>query len=709
MKNVKKIITLIFLGASTFISAQIVNIPDANFKARLLQADETNTLAKDLSDNYFKIDANNNGEIEESEALAVSLLSMESFSISDLTGIDAFTNLIELKCYQNDLTELNISQNVNLQKLFCLGNQLSSLNVTQNVNLITISCADNLLTEIDVTQNVNLQKLYCYFNQIEMLDTSNNINLQELWCMGNQLTNLDVSQNVDLVSLQCQSNQLTTLFIKNGSSEESLLNFGFNPDLIYICADEGQIDSVQALADATTVVSSYCSFIPGGDYNTITGNITYDSENDGCDVNDDVFPFIKININDGTDSGSTFTNYLGEYNFYTQEGNFLITPDIENPTFFDVLPTQTTINFLTADNGIATQDFCITANGVHNDVEIVLAPTIPARPGFDAEYVITYKNKGNQTVTGDFSFAYDDTVLDYISSTETPTTQTTGILTWDFINLLPFESRSVYVTLNVNDPTETPAVNIADVLDFGVVVNPIVGDELPADNTFNYNQIVVGSYDPNDITCIEGDIVAPTEIGEYLHYIINFENTGTAPAENIVVKTELDPTQFDVNSLRLLSSSHNPYVRIKNNIVEFIFEAIYLDTGGHGNILLKVQSDEDLETEDTVTKNANIYFDYNFPIETNNANTTFQLLSTPEFELDDSIHIYPNPVNAILNISARSNIKSVSLYDVQGRLLQTKMNNSNTLTLEIASRASGIYFVKIVSDKGAVVEKIIKQ
>ena len=65
-------------------NAQIVTIPDANFKAKLLSADTTNQIAKDLSDNYFKIDANNDGEIQESEASQVSYLSIFQSNIHDI-------------------------------------------------------------------------------------------------------------------------------------------------------------------------------------------------------------------------------------------------------------------------------------------------------------------------------------------------------------------------------------------------------------------------------------------------------------------------------------------------------------------------------------------------------------------------------------------------------------------------------------------------
>jgi len=59
-----KLFSLFFLLCSLFSFGQIVNIPDANFKAKLLEASPSNTIAKDLAGNYFKIDANGNGEIE---------------------------------------------------------------------------------------------------------------------------------------------------------------------------------------------------------------------------------------------------------------------------------------------------------------------------------------------------------------------------------------------------------------------------------------------------------------------------------------------------------------------------------------------------------------------------------------------------------------------------------------------------------------------
>jgi len=304
---------------------------------------------------------------------------------------------------------------------------------------------------------------------------------------------------------------------------------------------------------------------------------------------------------------------------------------------------------------------------------------------------------------------FDDARTDFISAE--PTADAIGInsLTWNYENLMPFENRSIEIRLNVNGPMETPAVNNGDLLNFTTSITPVVNDELPLDNQFAYNQTVVGSFDPNDIVCIQGDNLSTSEIGNYLHYIVNFENTGTAPAENVVVRVEIDTDKYDLPSLQLLNGSHPVEVMVNNNIAEFIFKTINLETNGHGNILLKIRSKSSINEGETVTKKANIFFDYNFPILTNEANTTFQDLSVDEHLMDNSIRLYPNPSRDVVNVEASSMINSVQVYDIQGRLLMTHLANEEKTTVDMGDQATGVYFFKINSDKGVKVEKIIKK
>jgi P2-related tail formation protein len=213
--------------------------------------------------------------------------------------------------------------------------------------------------------------------------------------------------------------------------------------------------------------------------------------------------------------------------------------------------------------------------------------------------------------------------------------------------------EEISVVLNVNSPMETPAANSGDILNYTVTNTITNTDEMLSDNTFVLNQTVVNSYDPNDKTCLQGNYVGPDKIGQYVHYMIRFENTGTFPAENIVVKDMIDTAKFDVSSLIPLNASHNYVTRINGNKVEFIFENINLpfdDATNDGYVAFKIKTLPSLVVGNTFSNTANIYFDYNFPIITNTATTTIAALNNPSFEFATYFSLYPNPATSELII-----------------------------------------------------------
>ncbi|RZJ25124.1 MAG: T9SS type A sorting domain-containing protein, partial [Flavobacterium sp.] len=393
-------------------------------------------------------------------------------------------------------------------------------------------------------------------------------------------------------------------------------------------------------------------------------------------------------------------------------GDYTIAPQLENPAYFNVFPASASISFPSVDNSTQIRDFCLSANGIHPDLEVVLIPVGAARPGFDSQYRIVYKNKGNQTLSGSVNVVFDDAKTDFVSSIPTVNNQSLNSLIWNFTNLHPFESREINFTLNINSPIETPSVNAGDVLEFTTSINFAAGDDTPNDNISQLHQIVVNALDPNAKTCIEGNVVSSQLIGDYLHYNIEFENLGTADAINVVVKDEIDPELFDINSLQVLYSSHEMRASIRGNTVEFAFENINLaaasgnpPVGGHGNVLFKIKTLPGLSIGDEVRNKANIYFDYNAAVETNMARTTFQMLSNPQFQIDQSVVIYPNPAIALVNISSKSTIKTLELYDIQGRLLEVETMQSQATTLDLTGKEKGVYFVKVITEKGIKIEK----
>ena len=400
----------------------IVFIPDANFKAKLIA---------------LGVDTNADGNIQQSEATGVFSLDVTNSNIADLTGIQYFSNLNSLDCSNNQLTSLNVS-NFIFNTFKCTGNALTSL-IANNTRAFQFYCDSNNLTTLDLSTAI-INQLYCNNNQLSNLIMTNSSisfelhcdnnqltsipatsGIQNLWCGNNLFSSLDLSGWTNLIFLNCSNMpSLAGLYIKNGRNES--VTFDTNSNLEFICADESQLQVLQAMASGSSIlISTYCSFTPGGNYNTVNGIVRYDSNTNGCDSSDIPMSFFGLGISLDTISteSSIYTNNSGNYTLYmSQAGSYTLNPNLENPNYFIISPTV--IDATTINNTTTVQDICILPNGIHPDVEVVIAPDTSARPGFDARYQLVYKNKGNQTLSGNVTFTYDDTVLDFVASDVLP-------------------------------------------------------------------------------------------------------------------------------------------------------------------------------------------------------------------------------------------------------------------------------------------------
>lgn len=651
----------------------------------------------------------------------INIPTLKELRIIDYTALNAvnyngLANLRELRIeHASSLTSLNVLSLPALRELYIDLSPLTALDCSSLSNLQSLTLYANLaLTSLTLPTSSGLKQLSLTDLPLNTLDLTGQSALENLTLDNNNaIEQYDLSQCTNLETLKIfltQDSIQRYINMKNGISQYDELNlnlFATESGRLYICIDEGNesILPPAVLANPNITVSSYCTFTPGGDHNTITGTFTFDSDNNGCSSNDPYAGLIRVGISNGIESFGAITG-SGSYAFYPEAGTYTLTPHLEN-NWFTVTPPSATVTF-PAVNTTATQNFCITPNGMHSDVEVVMVPIGPAQPGFDASYKIVYRNKGNQTASGSVSLSYNDDVLDYLTAIPSATGTATGSLNWNYSNLLPFETRSVYVSFNINGPMETPAVNIDDVLDFTAAVSSATGDETLADNTFAYSQTVTGAYDPNDITCLEGPTVNPQKIGDFLHYTINFENTGNAPATFVVLKDIIDTASFDLSSLQVMYASHAMNTRINGNKVEFIFDAINLAPQGKGNVVFKVRTNNSLQANDAVMQKASIYFDYNWPVVTNEAITTFQVLSVSPVTAG-TIKVYPNPAHNLVNLTAEGKtIRAAVLYDIQGRLLHSEAVNATSGTLDISRRANGLYLLQIETESGTETYKVIK-
>jgi hypothetical protein len=697
MKKIYLILALISVTTSVF--SQIINIPDANFKSRLLNGFAT----KDINGVSVDIDVNNDNEISQSEALLAYRIVMQTtpYNITDITGIEYFTNLKQILFSQQPIVNADLSMLPNLQIFECPACNLSTLDIHGLANLTQVRVYTNHLQHVDFTGLTSLTHFIAYNNAFS--------------------GEVDMSPCINLLVFEIEGNDLNRLNIKNGKAQLFSTGGSFftftNVD--HVCADENEIDAVVAKLNSfpsytgNVQVNSYCSFVPGGIDYSIQGTTTYNLNNNDCGLGSVPFSHVKFNITDGTNSG-TFVSGNGNYSLPVIAGSHTITPVLENPSYFAISPTSVVANF-PASPSPQTSNFCVSANGIHPDLEVIIVPISTLRPGEDVVFKLVYRNKGNQIQSGSINFAFNDSVLDFVGAMPGAAAQSSNLVSWNFSSLLPFETRVITATFNANTPTETPPLNLNDVISYTATILPVSGDETPGDNQMTMSQLAINAFDPNDKTCIEGSTVGPQMVGEYVHYIIRFENNGTANAQNIVVKDMIDTAKFDMSTLVPLSGSHNFTTRITNtNKVEFLYENINLpfdDANNDGYVAFKIKTKPTLVVGDTFSNSASIYFDYNFPIVTNTATTSIQLLGTPDFEFSKYFILYPNPVKNTLNIQAKTEIeiKSAQIYNMLGQLVLAVTNMENSRSIDVADLTAGNYFIKIHSDKGSSAMKFIKQ
>ncbi|MBK9735367.1 MAG: T9SS type A sorting domain-containing protein [Saprospiraceae bacterium] len=725
LKGIENFVNLLRLECTgnNIDSIEFVNIPKLNYVD--LDYNKITYLKLNNCKNLSNVSINS-CPIKNENIHLIEVDSLISFSCTG-TLIDTFNlnipNLTSLYC--NNLNFIDVSKYKKMTSLTCTGFKRNILDLRELHDLEFLNCEQGSIKKLKINGLNRLDYLRCFLNQIDSLDLSGKVNLTDILCSNNQIEFLDLNDCSSLKSLFCNTNKLKLIDVskcrnfeklycyynnieyintKNGSKEKDILIH--NIPLKYVCCDENELNfyseylaassSLQSFKDN---INTYCSFTPGGKFYIIKGENIFDGNNNGCDDLDTKLLFTKFNITNGSVTGSFIANTTGRYTIPVQDGTHTVTPIIENPQAFTITPATFTVSFPSISDTI-TQDFCITPKGIFRQTNITVLPlTPPARPGFEAKYKIVWENAGNQIESGTLNFTYDETLLDYISATQTADQIADGIVKWNFTNLLPFEKREITVTLKVNRPSDTPPVNASDKLYLTASI---------LDNIFTLENTVVGSYDPNDKTCLQGDRVKPDMVGEYVDYVIRFENTGNFAAENVVVKDIIDNKRFDVSTLQITVASHEVYTRIEGNKVEFIFENIQLpfdETNNDGYIAFKIKTLPTLIIGDSLKNLADIYFDYNFPIRTNEAQTTIAL-SVPTADIITDISIYPNPVRDILHISTEEKWTKAEIFDISGRIIRSV--SLNELNMDVSRLGSGTYFLRLRNGDRVGLVKFVK-
>ncbi len=226
--------------------------------------------------------------------------------------------------------------------------------------------------------------------------------------------------------------------------------------------------------------------------------------------------------------------------------------------------------------------------------------------------------------------------------------------------------------------------------------------------TYNNNgsllQILGNSYDPNDKNASTDYMNENYPLGyldafvdDALTYTIRFQNTGTAPAQNVYIIDTLS-TLLDWTSFTLIEASHPmQVVNLGNGIMRFEFNQIWLpdsttnEPQSHGHLTYRITELPTNAIMSVIENTAYIFFDWNDAIVTN---TTFHqnMWLDNITELESALRIYPNPAQTEIQLDLM--VQSVvQIEDLNGKIVYNQVILPGE-KINIEYLKPGIYFVE---------------
>jgi len=461
-------------------------------------------------------------------------------------------------------------------------------------------------------------------------------------------------------------------------------------------------------------------------YCTITGTVYYDA-NDNCiqDPGEAGIPNIQIYI---SGRGYTYTDASGHYSYKVPSGSYTVSETVL--TFYPLSscqPNNVAVVSVAGGGCVNTVNFANTIDTIHDMHISTWDYDLPRPiPGHSYSHVTIVSNHG--TIPEDSIYVTYNPDGQLFAPTFTPGGDFSGSSyqyqsTSSFPTLMPGASQEFFMTYNVptDIPLGTPVV-FKDSVSYKAPITNWLTDYSPWNNVNYFTTYTVGSFDPNfkEVSPVgKGSQGYINYTDSTLEYMVHFQNTGTAPAENVVVVDTLDNNLNWTSLTPIFESGNNCRVMLtqsgSSKIAQFIFNEINLPTKAsdevrsNGMLTYSVKLMPNLAHGTQIKNRASIYFDYNAPIMTNTTLNTIDTAASSSVNsvksiaaLYNTFNIYPNPANqtfnAVINSDAGGNaIMNVS--DITGRVLISKtitlQKGSQTISVDASQLAPGNYFVTI--------------
>lgn len=351
----------------------------------------------------------------------------------------------------------------------------------------------------------------------------------------------------------------------------------------------------------------------------IEGQVFFDGDEDGTyGPGDAVMPWVQVGSTPYT--SAPMTGAMGAYTIYADTGTYLLDAPLPNTLWTYTTGASEHTVHLTAAAPIATGIDFGYAPAVDTSIIVPSLSSAPVMCGGRTHLWVSYANQGTRVESGTITLELDP-LYGYVSATPAPDQVVGNVLTWSFDTLSYFEVRSIDVV------ADWPDVASIGALLTSTLTIVALEQGVPA-ATFSVQDLqgVFCAYDPNDKRVIPAGYGAPgaIDIGtRHLDYTVRFQNTGTAPAQNVMLRDRL-ASVFDPTSLQVLGFSHVPTdVRIENNEELVVhFDGIMLPDSGtdplasQGFITFRLGLLDGLPHLTPIQNAVDIFFDVNPPITT---------------------------------------------------------------------------------------------
>jgi hypothetical protein len=144
------------------------------------------------------------------------------------------------------------------------------------------------------------------------------------------------------------------------------------------------------------------------------------------------------------------------------------------------------------------------------------------------------------------------------------------------------------------------------------------------------------------------------------------------------------------------------------NEIRFRFDNIMLpdsvnnEPESHGYVIYEIDQMPDLNSGEQMLNTANIYFDFNEPVQTNTVvNTIAWPVSAEDTQLSRIIiRAYPVPASDWVRIVSDEFIEEIKVIDALGRIIFRERLETKTTELNCSNWPTGIYFLDATTAQG---------